>query len=179
MTTPFEEAGFNRNTKFRVVAPWGEYSVGTIVWLHEDDGSTSPKFTDGKGDYEYYCIPEEGDSEFDLEVYTERATEEKALSEGIKYDSDKPRMDLLIKNLALAVEEVVKVLTYGAKKYPDADNWKKLDELERRYCGSSMRHEIAHNKGELIDPESDCYHLSHKICGDLFRLQHMLENKDE
>jgi hypothetical protein len=173
MITPFEKAGFNSNTKFKVLDPHGAHSLGTLVWLFEDDASFSPEFIDEDGITDYYCIPEEGDDKFDLEVYTE------APSEGVKYDSEKPRMDLLIKNLALAVEEVVKVLTYGAKKYPDADNWKKLDDLERRYCGSSMRHEIAHNKGELIDPESDCYHLSHKICGDLFRLQHMLENKDE
>lgn len=38
-------------------------------------------------------------------------------SEGLKYDSEKPRLDLLINDMPLALEEIAAVLTYGANKY--------------------------------------------------------------
>ena len=35
---------------------------------------------------------------------------------GLKYDSEKPRYDLLLTGLPLSLEEVTQVLTIGAKK---------------------------------------------------------------
>ena len=42
---------------------------------------------------------------------------------GIKYDGEKPMMHLLPPK---AINEVAKVLTFGAQKY-DEENWRKLD----------------------------------------------------
>jgi hypothetical protein len=86
--------------------------------------------------------------------------------EGIKYDGEKPRWDLLpLKE----VEEVVKVLTYGAKKYAD-DNWKKIEPNRERYFSACMRHLVAWKNGEKIDQESGLNHLAHAICCLLFML---------
>jgi len=81
---------------------------------------------------------------------------------GTKYDTDKPRWDLLPIE---EVEEVVKVLTLGADKYEDW-NWTKVDGT--RYYSAAMRHLCSWRKGELIDEESGCSHLSHAVCCLLF-----------
>ena len=89
------------------------------------------------------------------------------MSEGRKFDGEKPRMYLL---LPKAIQEVAKVLTFGAQKY-DEDNWKKLDNLQNRYTGASFRHIFAIMEGEELDQETECYHEAHAICCLLFKLE--------
>lgn len=96
---------------------------------------------------------------------------------GKKFDQGKPRYGLLLQGLPMALEEVVKTLTYGAAKYGD-DNWRQVENAPARYLDASMRHEIDHSLGILLDEESLCYHLAHKICSDLFRLQLVMENNE-
>lgn len=76
---------------------------------------------------------------------------------GKKYDSDKPRMDLLPPR---AIVDVAQVLTFGAKKYAPG-NWKLVENAEERYMAAALRHLMAHQAGELTDPESGLSHLSH------------------
>lgn len=45
--TPFEEAGYTKDTKFRMKKDVNNLTKGTIVWLYWDDGSICPEFTDG------------------------------------------------------------------------------------------------------------------------------------
>ncbi|WP_372966610.1 dATP/dGTP diphosphohydrolase domain-containing protein, partial [Marinobacter sp.] len=47
---------------------------------------------------------------------------------GVKFDDDKPMMDLIPPVMEL---EVSKVLTFGAGKYAP-DNWRKVPDLRRR-----------------------------------------------
>ena len=94
------------------------------------------------------------------------------MSEGIKYDSAKPRMNLLPPK---AIIEVSKVLTFGAEKY-DAENWRKLDDLQNRYTAGALRHIFAHMDGEQLDPETNLSHLAHALCCLLFKLEIELEN---
>ena len=95
---------------------------------------------------------------------------------GKKYDSDKPRADLLP---PLALIEVAKVLTYGAGKY-GPDNWKKLDNLQSRYTGAALRHLLAHMSGEETDEETDLNHIAHAVCCLLFKLEAKLSHgKDQ
>jgi hypothetical protein len=78
--TPFKKAGYTKDTKFRVLNNGAEeYGIyeGDIVWLHDDDGSTSPAFTAGD-DYMFFTLP--GQSEPDLEVYVEGAVKEGGVS---------------------------------------------------------------------------------------------------
>jgi len=94
------------------------------------------------------------------------------VSEGKKYDGEKPRMHLLPPK---SMVEVAKVLTFGAKKY-DEHNWRKLENLQNRYTSGALRHIFAHNDGEQLDDESDLSHLAHAICCLLFKLEIELEN---
>jgi hypothetical protein len=89
------------------------------------------------------------------------------MSEGRKFDGEKPRMYLLPPK---AIQEVAKVLTFGAQKY-DEDNWKKLDNLQNRYTGASLRHIFAIMEGEELDEETGYYHEAHAICCLLFKLE--------
>jgi hypothetical protein len=91
---------------------------------------------------------------------------------GVKYDSDKPRWSLLPFK---ALQEVVEVLTFGAKKYA-ADNWKIVPNAQERYIDAAYRHLADWNSGEKKDPETGKSHLAHAICCLLFLL--WFEQKD-
>lgn len=94
------------------------------------------------------------------------------MSEGKKYDGEKPKMYLLPPKTLL---EVAKVLTFGAAKY-DEHNWKKLDNLQNRYSGAALRHIVAHLDGEELDEETGLDHIAHAICCLMFKLEAKLEN---
>lgn len=86
---------------------------------------------------------------------------------GMKYDSEKPDYSLLPPN---ALEETVKVLTFGAKKYSPG-NWKKLNSAWTRYFAAAQRHMWALQKDEENDPESGYHHAAHAACNLLFMLE--------
>lgn len=81
------------------------------------------------------------------------------IEQGLKYDGDKLRYDLVPPE---ALEEIVKILTFGAQKYTDR-NWEKGINYGRVY-GALMRHLQAFWRGEDVDPESGLSHLSHAGC---------------
>jgi len=84
------------------------------------------------------------------------------MNTGVKYDTDKPSWTLMPWE---QLEDVVRVLMHGAKKYPEADNWKRVPDARRRYRDAMHRHLIAE---ERLDPESGLPHLAHAICCGLF-----------
>lgn len=89
-----------------------------------------------------------------------KATEEKGF---VKNDSGKLQWSLLpFKEL----EDVVRVLMIGAKKYTP-DNWKKCDDVTR-YKDALMRHVISYVSGDTTDDESQISHLAHAVCNCLF-----------
>ena len=79
---------------------------------------------------------------------------------GRKFDGDKLEYGLLP---PLALQEVVKVLTFGAKKY-EPDNWKHVPDAHRRYFNAAQRHMWAYKMGEMNDPETGINHMAHAIC---------------
>jgi len=85
---------------------------------------------------------------------------------GQKHDAEKLRMDLLPFE---ALEAVAEVLTYGAEKYAD-DNWKKVENAERRYTAALLRHLAARERGEATDTESGLLHAAHMATNALFIL---------
>ena len=87
---------------------------------------------------------------------------------GVKHDKDKPKWNLLPWD---ELEDVVHVLTFGAKKYAP-DNWKFVDDANNRYMDAAMRHLVAHQQGEQRDAESGEPHIAHAICCLLFMLWH-------
>jgi hypothetical protein len=88
--------------------------------------------------------------------------------EGVKYDQDKLTYTLLPPN---ALEAVVRVLMYGANKYPSADNWRKVPNARTRYLNAALRHIWAAVRGEHLDPESGLPHLAHAATSLLFVLE--------
>lgn len=99
------------------------------------------------------------------------------MTSGIKYDSDKLQYTLIP---PLALEQVARNLTIGLKKYPERNNWKKVDNAEERYLDALYRHLEAHRKGEIFDPDSsvsDMYHLAAVAVNALFLLEFMLDDK--
>jgi hypothetical protein len=85
---------------------------------------------------------------------------------GDKFDTDKPRWDLLPLE---AIACVVDVLTYGARKYAP-DNWRAVPDAKRRYYAAAQRHLSAWWLGEQDDPETKLPHLAHACCCTLFLL---------
>lgn len=119
------------------------------IKIHADPGAMCARCgllyraEDMRGDFCYYCPP----------------------SEGTKHDSDKIRMELLP---AYSLEQIAKVLTFGARKY-DSWNWTKGFDFSRLQ-GATQRHLAAWSKGEDTDPESGISHLAHAGCCILFLL---------
>lgn len=87
---------------------------------------------------------------------------------GTKYDGEKGRWDLLPWG---PLGEIVKVLTFGARKYDD-DNWQQVSEAQRRYLAALLRHVVAFADGERLDPESGLHHLAHAGSCLLFLMWH-------
>ena len=97
------------------------------------------------------------------------------MSEGRKFDSEKPKLYLLPPK---SIIEIGKVLTYGAEKY-DAENWRKVDDLQNRYTSAALRHIFAHIDGEKLDEETGLSHLAHAMCCLLFKLEDELLGESE
>ena len=94
-------------------------------------------------------------------------TYQEKVKEGDKYDKEKPDYSLIPPS---ALEDMVKVLTFGAEKY-DRHNWKKLDNLEDRYFAAAQRHLWAVMRGETHDPESGEHHYAHALCCIMYLLE--------
>jgi hypothetical protein len=75
------------------------------------------------------------------------------------------------------IDEVVKVLMFGANKY-GADNWKMVDDAKSRYLSAAYRHINAYAEGEINDSESGLKHLAHAMCCLIFILWFDLHEKN-
>lgn len=86
-------------------------------------------------------------------------------TEGVKYDQHKIRWDLVPFD---AVNEIAKVLTFGAAKY-DARNWEKGMNWSRVF-GAVQRHLTRWFHGQDKDKETRLTHLAHAGCCIFFLL---------
>jgi hypothetical protein len=94
--------------------------------------------------------------------------------QGIKHDKEKNRVDLLPVD---ALEEIAKVLSFGAKKYGER-NWAKGMKWSRVY-GALLRHMFAFFLGKDKDEETGLPHLAHAGCCIMFLLSYQLRNIGE
>lgn len=99
----------------------------------------------------------------------------KSPDEGLKYDDGKLQYSLFPSNV---LAEIVKVLTYGARKYAP-ENWRKVANGNQRYLDALYRHVEAWRAGEWLDPESKLPHLAHAACCVIFLLGINLTNSAE
>lgn len=86
---------------------------------------------------------------------------------GMKYDTEKGEYGLLP---PFALDDIVNVLTFGAKKY-SRDNWRHVEDGSRRYFDAMERHIWAWKRGEKNDPETGINHLAHAGCCLMFLLE--------
>lgn len=88
----------------------------------------------------------------------------------MKFDQHKPDWSLMPFE---AVEEINKVLEFGAKKYA-AHNWCEGPGFKyTRVLNSLLRHVFAFLRGEDNDPESGLSHMAHAGCNVLFILYYI------
>lgn len=92
---------------------------------------------------------------------------------GKKFDAGKPRMELLS---GIALQEVAKVLTFGATKY-DAHNWRGGLKWSR-VLGAALRHIFAYLGGEDKDPETGLSHIAHAACCMMFLLEYEVTHNE-
>ena len=93
---------------------------------------------------------------------------------GKKYDAGKPLLALLP---IVALEEVGKVMTFGATKYA-AYNW--LGGLAyTRLLSAALRHIFAYLRGEDKDSESGLSHLAHAVCCLLMVLEFVVRGRKD
>lgn len=81
---------------------------------------------------------------------------------GLKYDSGKPRLDLVPPEAVMALGYV---LTYGAEKYAP-NSWRGVE--PERYIAALLRHLMAYQAGETRDPESEMPHMWHVLTNAAF-----------
>lgn len=82
---------------------------------------------------------------------------------GLRFDTGKVPVELLPPD---ALEEVARVLEFGAKKYARR-NWEK-GMLWSRVIGPLLRHAFRWLRGEDNDPETGLNHMAHVACNALF-----------
>lgn len=104
------------------------------------------------------------------------------MSEGKKFDEDKPMFATYYPDFSDAFEAFTSVATYGAKKYDEdreTPNWSVLPDALPRLKNSLMRHVHKYLIGEEIDTESGQSHLAHIIwnAGILLKLERKSERK--
>lgn len=89
------------------------------------------------------------------------------MNEGKKFDAGKPRYDLMP---FAALDEVGRVLGYGAEKY-GPENWRRVPDANARYIAAALRHISAYQQGKEFDEESGLPHLAHALTSLLFVLE--------
>lgn len=90
-----------------------------------------------------------------------------------KFDNEKADLTLLDRT---ALEQISKVMMFGAKKY-DRDNWRK-GLSQNRICAAALRHIYAHVDGETYDNESGLLHLAHAGCCIMFAINMLLTKRE-
>lgn len=104
--------------------------------------------------------------------FTTRTIDEFKQESAMRDNQGKPQWSLVDFE---ALMPLIYVLEFGAKKY-SRDNWKKYmpaNEIQ----DSMMRHMIAMNSGEIVDPESGYPHIGHIMANAMFYSYHHLNHE--
>lgn len=119
--------------------------------------------TEGKG-----C----SDPECDILNPKYKDSKNRVEGEGGGLKNDKGKLDWWLLPFD-ALEGIVEVLMYGAKKYEE-ENWKNVK--NRRNFSALIRHLVKWKCGEEYDSESGLHHLDHALC-DLMFIRYNLKNE--
>ena len=115
-------------------------------------------------------------------AYKVRAEEQDPLGKdahqpGAKLDAGKSRPALVLGGFARALSEVSKVGTYGATKYTD-NGWMEVPNGVARYSDALLRHQLAEQAGQELDPDTKLLHAAHAAWNALARLDLILREKE-
>lgn len=91
---------------------------------------------------------------------------------GAKLDAGKIRPTLIFNSMHRALEAVIEVGEYGAKKYTK-DGWQFVEDGFERYTDAMHRHLISENLA-LNDPQTNLTHAAHVAWNALARLELLL-----
>ena len=93
--------------------------------------------------------------------------------EAKKHDQGKPPIGLIPAN---ALVQEAKVLAFGARKYAK-HQWRMGMEWSR-LIDAAMRHILAFNEGEDVDPETGLSHLAHARCCLAFLIEYQNTHRE-
>lgn len=93
----------------------------------------------------------------------------------MRHNTGKPELSYVL-DVMPALEDMVAVLEFGAKKYA-RNNWKKGFPKDK-LLDSLLRHVTAFYNGEDIDPESGLPHVGHILCNAAFLGYHFGSNSE-
>lgn len=95
----------------------------------------------------------------------------------MKYDNNKPIAGVLFEDFPNALEAVISIATFGAKKY-QRNSWLTVSNAKQRYGDAMVRHQLAMGRGEQYDPESNLLHHAHFAWNALATLELLLRGYD-
>ena len=140
--------GDNWQNDFKTLCGFSKSFNKPILWQRHTQPEELP-FVDSLPEFKHdFC---------DSSLNDQYAEIEQVRQSGMKFDNNKPRHSLLPKG---AVNSVIEVLEFGAKKY-SADNWQEVDNAKERYYNAAMRHIDLWWNGEKLDSETNVHHLAH------------------
>ena len=88
---------------------------------------------------------------------------EKHNEAGVKYDNGKPLAGDMIRIFPHALMGVAKCIEWGSHKYPQTDNYIRLENGYERYMNGLMRHLLKIQLGQQYDDETLLPHIFH-VC---------------
>lgn len=127
------------------------------------DGKFTYAFIYNEDDVTYCGSKEHFKSKEMTEMVKEDFTMKKTET-GMKFDTDKPMYNLIPAN---AIDELAKVLTFGAEKYAP-NSWQDVPDGLERYRAAMLRHAFAIQRGEIYDQETGLPHSAHIMCNAAF-----------
>ena len=89
---------------------------------------------------------------------------------GAKLDDGKPLVALMMSGFSLALLEVARVTTFGAKKYTP-NGWLQVLDGINRYNEAKQRHALYEMTGEIYDADSGLMHAAHEAWNALAKLE--------
>lgn len=95
---------------------------------------------------------------------------------GAKLDTGKPQMWLVPLE---SIRAIATLMTKALDKYPDKDNWKKIENGEERYLNALLRHLCEIQEGIDIDEETGLPHAYAVGANALFYLYHYMKRQDD
>ena len=100
-------------------------------------------------------------------------------SGAFKMDSGKPGIyQGLFTRFPRALWGVAEISTFGKEKYGTWDGWENVPDGLNRYRDAEGRHLLKEAMGELIDPDSEKFHILHKAWGALATAELYLRERD-